>query len=428
MSHARPLPLSETRPLLPPGARADRIARAALWPVAVLLVFHRVFILAANGSATDDFTTVYSAIRRFLTGVPVYNENYASVVPHYLYNPGATVLLSPMGFSADLDVSRAVFIMVNAAAVILGLAVLTRVVGHRLRSWVWPAAIAFAFLTESVTNTLVFANVNGILFLVFTGFLWLFLHGHRWWAGLALGLAIVVKPMFAPLLLLPLTRLDWRGLFGGVGVPVATNLIAWPLVPGAGDYLTRVVPYLGETRDYANASLAGLAVYFDMPAALELGLWLLFGVCVAVAVVGLWFWRDRDPVFWALSTAGVLLTGVFLMSSLGQMYYSMMLFPMIMTALRKVSVFHAWPAWAAAFLFLFPGGWQWGEDPVLGNWLSVFAATAGWATLLIVAAVCLAVWTGPLLREWLGNIRRSDRVGADESPDPDSPSTQRTVS
>ena len=415
-------------PLLPPGARANVLARAALWPIAVLLVVHRVFFLAANGSPTDDFTTVYSAVRRFLTGVPVYNENYATVDPHYLYNPGATLLLAPMGISADLDASRAVFIVVNAAAIVIALAIATRLVGHRLSSWVWPAAVAVAFITESVVNTLVFSNINGVLLLVFTAFLWLFVHGRSWWAGLMLGVAIVVKPMFAPVLLLPVLRLDWRTIVGGVGVPVVANLIAWPLVPQASDYVTRVMPYLSQTRDYANASLAGLAVYFDMPAGLEWALWLVLGGCVAVAVVGLWFWRDRDPVFWALTTSGVLLTGVFVMSSLGQMYYSMMLFPMIMTALRKVSVFHVWPAWVAAFLVLFPDGWYREDFPVAGIWASLFAATAGWSLLLLVTAVTVAVWTVPLLREWRGNIGRSDSVVADESPDRGLPSTQRTVS
>ena len=37
---------------------------AAAWPVAVLLVVHRLFILARAGSVTDDFTTVWSAARQ----------------------------------------------------------------------------------------------------------------------------------------------------------------------------------------------------------------------------------------------------------------------------------------------------------------------------------------------------------------------------
>ena len=75
----------------------DRVGRAVAWPLAVVLALHRVFVLALNGSVTDDFTTVHSAVRRSLDGVPVYNEIYHHVDPHYLYNPGATLLLTPLG-------------------------------------------------------------------------------------------------------------------------------------------------------------------------------------------------------------------------------------------------------------------------------------------------------------------------------------------
>ena len=372
--------------------RIGAIAKAALWPTAVMLVLHRVLVLALNGSVTDDFTTVYSAVRRLVTGVPVYNENYATVDPHYLYNPGATLLLAPLGLTENLEVTRALFIVLNAAAIIAALAILVRLVGHRLDSWLFPGAIVAAFLTESVRNTLVFSNINGVLLLALAGFFWLFLRGHRWWAGIVLGLAIVVKPMFAPLLLLPLMKLDWRTIVGGVAVPVLSNLVAWPLVPGAGDYLTRVVPYLGETRDYANSSLAGFAVYFGMPGWLENALWVLLAATVAVGVAALFFYREREPLFWATTTAGLLLTGVFVLSSLGQQYYSMMLFPMMLTVFTRMSIFHIWPAWLAAFLYLAPVEWHSDYAPDLGRWASFFTATAGWSMLIVVIAVTALVY------------------------------------
>lgn len=392
-----------------PPARAHSIARSALWPLAVILVVHRVLFLAVNGSGTNDFTPVHSAIRRFLEGVPVYNENYSTVDPHYLYNPGATLLLAPLGAIADENLARQVFIVVNAVAIIAALAVLTRLVGHGLGSWLFPAAIVFAFATEAVTNTLVFTNINGVLLLVLAGFLWLFLHGHRWWSGLLLGLAIVIKPMFAPLLLLPLLKLDWRTIVGGISVPVLANLVAWPIVPGAGDYLTRVVPYLGEVRDYANASLAGFATYFGMPGLLEGFFWVILALFTAAGVLALIAWRDRDPVFWATTTSGLLLVGVFVLSSLGQQYYSMMLFPMIMTVVTRISVFRVWPAWLAAFLFLFPGSWASDAWPNIGLWLS-FGATAGWAIMIITISVCAMTWAWPLRNKLrLANVAPSTK-------------------
>ena len=100
-----------------PPERAPRwqqVANGALWPLAILLVIHRIIVLALPGTATDDFTTVWSAARRFVERVPVYSETYHHVDPHYLYNPGATLLLSPLGVFPDMSVVRPLFILFNA--------------------------------------------------------------------------------------------------------------------------------------------------------------------------------------------------------------------------------------------------------------------------------------------------------------------------
>lgn len=371
---------------------ADRVGNAVFWPLAVLLIIHRVFILAVNGSTTDDFSTVHAAVRRFLDGVPVYNEIYHHVDPHYLYNPGATLLLAPLGMIPGYDLARFGFIGANAIAIILALALLTRMFGFSLRSLVLPAAITLAFLTESVRNTLIFSNINGILLLALVGFLWLLLRNRLWSAGLVLGLAILVKPMFLPLLFLPLVKWQWQTLVGGVAVPAIFNVVAWPLVPGAGDYLARLVPYLGEVRDYANSSLSGMAVYFGMPAGL-LTFW--FAVFAIIGIIGgltLLRWRYTDPLLWATTTAGLLLTGVFLLSSLGQMYYSMMLFPWLFTVLLRRSVFHTWPAWVAVYLFLSPDSWLSARWVDYGRWATYFNPTLGWALLIVVTAVVVVCW------------------------------------
>ena len=73
---------------------------AAAWPVAILLVVHRVFIVARNGTPTDDFTTVYNAVARMSTGHPVYEQTYNHVDPLYLYTPGATLL--PLRWAVNL--------------------------------------------------------------------------------------------------------------------------------------------------------------------------------------------------------------------------------------------------------------------------------------------------------------------------------------
>src|SRR5699024_10806171 len=114
-----------------------------------------------NGTATDDFSTVYNALSRAFTGLPVYDQAYNHVDPLYLYNPGATLLLMPMAAIDDFEVARYLFITVNSLAIVAALALLTHLVGQSLRGPVLPASFAVAYSTESVINTLTFSNING---------------------------------------------------------------------------------------------------------------------------------------------------------------------------------------------------------------------------------------------------------------------------
>ncbi|MBG6121741.1 glycosyltransferase family 87 protein [Corynebacterium aquatimens] len=367
------------------------VGNAFAWPLAILLIVHRVVALAFPGKRTDDFTTVWSAARRFVERVPVYNENYSHVDPHYLYNPGATLLLSPVGVFADADTVRPLFIIANAFAIICAIAWLTRLSGYGPSSPVFPVALALAFMTEAVTNTLVFSNVNGILLLALVAFLAWMVQGRTVAAGVVLGLAILVKPMFAPLLVLPLMRVNFTTVAAGVAVPVLFNVLAWPLTPGAKDYTDIVVPYLGITRDYANSSLAGVAVYFGMPGWLHGLLFVIIAAAVAVAVAGLARWRYSDEWLWATVSAGVLITGVCLLSSLGQAYYSMMLFPALFTVLRPASPFHTPIPWLGAFLCLVPLTTSVGAHPIAHQWMATYLPTAGWAIIIISIATWVVV-------------------------------------
>ena len=110
-----------------------------------------------------------------------------------------------------------------------------------------PALLLAMFFTESVTNTLVFANINGcILLLEVLFFRWL-LDGnvsHEWLAGVAIGLTLVVKPLLAPLLLLPLLNRQWRAVVAAIMVPLVFNAAAWPLISDPMNFVTRTVPYI----------------------------------------------------------------------------------------------------------------------------------------------------------------------------------------
>lgn len=423
-----------------------------------MTLLHRVIVIPHNDHETDDFTTVWSALHRFVTGGAVYVEDYyGNDDPHYLYSPGGTLLLSPLG-ALSAGMSRNALILADTVAVVLALALLTLLVGRRLSDPVLPVAVFFVFGSESVTHTLEFSNVNGIVFLLEVVFLWLLLvdRGQASWritgltarrtgapasgipwagivAGVALGLAVTVKPQFVVLLFLPLVRRQWATLVSGVIVPVVITAAGWIAVPDTGTYVDVLLPYLREARDYANSSFPGVGAHYGWPGALVLLLQAVAAVCVLVAVLGLLWWRDADPFMWAATTAGTLLTGVFLVSSLGQMYYTMMLVPMFFTVLCRRSVMQGAFMWFGVYCTLTLDDWASDRWPGIGEKLHYCLGTLGWAVILLAAAVTVAGWLaerrrtgqdagpGALVRDLLRPVRQdaTERARTDgDSPVP----------
>ncbi|MBV7295337.1 DUF2029 domain-containing protein [Corynebacterium sp. TAE3-ERU12] len=378
---------------------------AVFWPLAAIALFHRVYIRGTS-TLTDDYTTVFTAIRRFIEGGNVYQQDYASVVPHYLYSPGATLLLAPfLGWTSDVETSRAVFLTIQVLAIMAAILVMFRWMGISGRSWVYPATIFGALLTETVSNTIAFTNVNGVLLLLVTLFLITLLDGRVILAGLIIGLAITVKPVVAPLLFLPFALRRFSTVGVGIAVPVVANAVAWPLMPHPEEYLTLTLPYLAEVRSYANVSIAGQFVFFGAsPKWLMLWQVLLAGA-VIVGLILLLRWIDRDRVFWATTTSALLLTGAFLLGSLGQMYYTMLLFPLVATIARPIrgvtdahgkpvrTVAAAWPFWVGFALCVWFDSFLTEGHPLGSYWFDIGRGTLGWIIILLSITGCVVKWT-----------------------------------
>jgi len=368
------------------------VLRSVLWPLAILFIIHRSYVLATNGYITDDYGPVYRAVVNLKMGWDIYNEHFNYVDPHYLYPPGGTLLMAPFGY-LPVDASRYWFITFNTIAIVVAAYLLVRLFNFTITSVAFPALLAAMFCTESVINTLVFANINGcVLLLELLFFRWL-LDGkvsHQWWAGVAIGLSLVVKPLLAPLLLLPLLNRQWRALVTAILVPLVFNAAAWPLVSDPMNFVTRTLPYIFSTRDYFNSSILGNGVYYGLPMWLTLLLRILFA---ALAVASLWllykYYRTRDPLFWMATSSGVLLIASWLVLSLGQGYYSMMLFPFLMTVVLPNSVIRNWVAWVAIFGFMSADRWLLGHWPTTGRALEYLRVTYGWSLMLIVVFVVL---------------------------------------
>ncbi|CKT80031.1 integral membrane protein [Mycobacterium tuberculosis] len=167
-------------------------------------------------------------------------------------------------------------------------------------------------------------------------------------------------------------------------------MAALPLVSDPMSFFTRTLPYILGTRDYFNSSILGNGVYFGLPTWLILFLRILF---TAITFGALWllyrYYRTGDPLFWFTTSSGVLLLWSWLVMSLAQGYYSMMLFPFLMTVVLPNSVIRNWPAWLGVYGFMTLDRW------LLFNWmrwgraLEYLKITYGWSLLLIVTFTVL---------------------------------------
>ena len=103
-AQVRDLVSAAFRPRTSPPSVAT-VLRSILWPLAILLIIHRSYVLASNGYITDDYGPVYRAVSNFRRGWDIYNEHLDYVDPHYLYPPGGTLLMAPFGY-LPVDASR----------------------------------------------------------------------------------------------------------------------------------------------------------------------------------------------------------------------------------------------------------------------------------------------------------------------------------
>ena len=157
------------------------------------------------------------------------------------------------------------------------------------------------------------------------------------------------------------------------------------------DFVTRTLPYILGVRDYFNSSIEGNGVYFGLPTWLIVFLRILFTL---LAIGSLWllyrYYRTRDPLFWFTTSSGVLLLWSWLVLSLAQGYYSMMLFPFLMTVVLPNSVIRNWPAWLGDLRL--PDAGQLAAvqlDAISAARCEYLKITYGWSLLLIVVFTVL---------------------------------------
>jgi arabinofuranan 3-O-arabinosyltransferase len=367
------------------------ITKAVLWPLAILTLIQRVLILVPNRAKTDDFTTVYAAAVRYLRHQPVYVEDYQTVSPHYLYPPSGTILMAPFGYFTP-DTARWIFVIASVCALLGALYLMLRIFGYGLSSVIAPMVLFFAVTTESVTDTLVFTNFNCFVLLAEVAAIGLLLRRQDLWAGAALGVTFAVKPLLAVMLLPILLNRQWKALITAVAVPLVLMAGGLAFATDRGNFFKRTLPYLDQARDYYNSSITGNGQYFGLPEWLVLLLRLAVVVMALVSVYLLYrFYRTSNELLWLSTSTGVLLVASWLVGPLGQGYYSMLLFPMLMTVVFRSSVVGSWPVWVSVYGFLSYDSWLSGHWLAMGRSLAYLKCTLGWS-LLVVTAFCVLLF------------------------------------
>lgn len=374
--------LQPARPPWPLERVAPRsVATAVLWLLAIAACAHLVVRSYVDDRYANDFHVLQDGATRFWDGGSVYSD------PWFLLTPSGLLAMLPFGLVGP-GVGFAVWNTVSICAVAVGIVCSLRFVGSPLTGPAAAGTTLVVCLSESLTSTLLLGNLNNsLLFALGAGFLLADLRGRTVLAGVLLGLSLAVKPVLVLLLLMPLLRRRWQTLGWAVAIPLCLNVLGLALLPSASDFFSVTVPHLLEGRRGWNNSLWGMGLTYELPG------WSIAASRVLVLVlVGIAVWRLRrveDEVLRSATTYGVLVLGTFLVSSLSQAYYSLLLVPLLITVVRAGSAVRTPAAWVAVYLFAAQDSWTPDRHPGWTEQFGVVRWTSGWTILFGV----LVVWT-----------------------------------
>jgi arabinofuranan 3-O-arabinosyltransferase len=319
--------------------------------ITAYLLIHRLHgHVGTNQPIGTDLVVYWNASRELLMHQPVYASHI------FVYPPGSLLLFWPLGL-LNLRGAVASFFVVDAAAILLAGVLMFRLFSLPLRS---PQGAVTLFLFVSampVQTTLFNGNVNGLILLLFSGYL--LLASRQQWAraALCLGASFAVKPILIAVALVFGLRRRWPSLLIVLGFPVIVCLAVLPLLVDGAGFVTQAVPLLvggdGPTYQGYNVSLAGTAASLHAPSLAVLSMRAL--VLVAAAVVGWRRARRHDDVpLLVVELSGLLVLLTLLDSSFAWPYYTIYLLPLFVSVFRKGSFVRSVPAMVGFFLMLSP--------------------------------------------------------------------------
>jgi hypothetical protein len=329
-------------------------------PIAALYVWRTLILPALAGVVPGDFSANYmAAAAKIAHGQNPYDlcavqgikcaQQSSSFIPlplagaQYVTPPPVAWMLQPL-VGADTRVQLAVVIAVLQLSLVVFLVTTIRAV--EVRDWQLVALLVLLTLAfEPVPGNFDEGQVN--LVLVALSGVWLlgWVQGDRWWGGAALGVAVAIKLLQAPVGLLVLWGRRWRMLAGALLGGLALWLVAAPqYLP---EYLLKVAPVLtAGTGLFENHSPGGTVARLFDPGT-------FFGAVrdtspgarvvttlIALAVLAVTFWLvgapspERDGR--ALEAAAVVAAGPLVASYSWGTHLVLLLLPMVVVVAWSV--------------------------------------------------------------------------------------------
>jgi arabinofuranan 3-O-arabinosyltransferase len=289
---------------------------AGLLLIAVVALFAGPELYAVLGGwivPGIDFLPLRSAATGLLDGTSVFAD------PLFVYPPTAAVALLPTAFGS-VAAAFAGWVVAGAVALLLAALLIARAAPRPHRLAIFALATMGLLGGVLATRSLFLGNLSELLVPIAVGVLLAF-HRGRWVLGCALlAASLLIKPLLAPLLLVPILHRRWTALLCTMLPAGALLVLSVLLVPGGLDF-PQVLRYVvgGTNLHGANAinnlSLRGWAEGQGGSHAAA--------VAASAAVVGAVLWRvtrggSRLSPVWL---GNVLLLTTFLAGGISEVHF-----------------------------------------------------------------------------------------------------------
>jgi len=328
-------------------------------PIGAVYLWRTVILPILAGALPADFSANYmAAAARIAAGRDPYDlciiqgcaPSSGTFTPlplagaQYVTPPPVAWMLQPL-IGADPRVQLAIVIGVLQIALLVFLWTTLRAIG--VADWQLAMLLVLVVMAfEPVVGNFDEGQINLVLLGLSGIWLLAWVAGDRWWGGAALGIAVAIKLLQAPLGLLLLWGRRWRMVVAGAVAGAALWLLAVPqYLP---EYIFKVAPVLaGGTGLFENHSPGGtVARLFDpgtflgavrdtSPAAR------IITTAIALVALGVTFWILRRPRPYrqgrALEAAAMVSVGPLVASYSWGTHLVLVLLPMLVLVAWAVS-------------------------------------------------------------------------------------------